>query len=52
MVSEVATMQENWQESWKEGVAGWHDGEGRPYSREITALLYHSSIYCQVVIVK
>ncbi len=40
------------QENWKEGVAGWHDGEGRPYSGGTTFQLYHSSIYCQVVIVK
>jgi len=45
MVSEVATMQENWQESWKEGVAGWHDGEGRPYSGEVTTQFCHSSVY-------
>ena len=29
-------MQENWQENWEEGVAGWHDCEGRPYSAETT----------------
>jgi hypothetical protein len=52
IASEVATMQGNWQENWKEGEAGRHDGQARPYSGETTSLLYHSSTYCQVVIIK
>jgi len=49
MASEVATMQDSWQESWKEGATGWHDGEGTPYSGKIIHPLYHKYVYCQVV---
>ena len=48
IASEVARVQK----SSKEGVAGRHDGEARPYSGEITSPLYHSATYCQVVIHK